>query len=67
MTEIKDTLDSQFLPPSAKNDKNYQQSLLDDTEREYFPSEENDSTCLERHILRVKLHIIPNEVAVIFQ
>ena len=55
-----------FLPPSGKNDESYQESVLDDTECEYFPSKHNVSTCLERHTLRVELHCIPYMSIVIF-
>ena len=56
-----------FLPPSGKSDESYQESVLDDTESEYFPSEHNVSTCHERHTLRVLLHSIPNMSIMILQ
>ena len=52
---------------SDKNDESYQESVLDDTESKYFPSEQNFCTCLERQTPRVKLNCWPNVVTMIFQ
>ena len=51
-----------FLPPAYRNDESTQESVLDDTQSGYFPSEQNVSTCLERVALWIKLHFIRNVV-----